>query len=185
MDSARLRSRPVVATLAGTLVTLIVLGGVVVLTHRINDRPPAPSAAPLTDEQSRRQVLDVARQFTDAGQLGSPTASYLLVSCRSEDQPPYQGIVYMNFDVPRVAETAAYFDDIERAMTAAGWREGEPPGRHPGGRTLAKDGLVATYHRHPDLAGRGVLQIYGECRNVTDHRRDTTGFVDLTGEVVG
>jgi hypothetical protein len=168
--------------LAGSLVTLLTLGVLVVLTHRAFDRPPAATVAPLTDDQSRRQVVEVARQF--AGPLGSPSASYRLVSCSSEDQPPYQGVVYVTFDVPRVAETAAYFDGIERAMTAAGWRKGEPPGRHPGGRTLAKDSMVAIYHRHRDLEGRGALQIYGECRNVTDHRLDNTGFVDVTAELL-
>lgn len=185
MDSTLLRSRPAVWTLAGALLALLILGVAVVLTHRVYDRPAAESVVPLTDEQSRRQVVEVARQFASAGKLEAPTAEYLLVSCSSEDQPPYQGIVYMSFDVPRVAETAAYFDEIQQAMAAAGWREGEPPGRHPGGRTLAKDGLVAIYHRHRDLAGRGELQIFGECRNVTDHRFDAPGFVDVTGELRG
>lgn len=185
MDSTRLRSRPAVSILAATLVTLLTLGVVEVLTHRAFDRPPAAAVAPLTDDQSRRQVLEIARRFASAGRLGSPSASYLLASCSGEDSPPYQGVVYVNFDVPRVAETAAYFDEIERAMTAEGWREGVPPGRHPGGRTLAKGGMVAIYHRDRDLEGRGVLQIYGECRNVTDHRQDDTGFVDVTGELMG
>jgi hypothetical protein len=29
------------------------------------------------------------------------------------------------------------------------------------------------------------LQIFGECRNVTDHRLDAPGFVDVTGELRG
>jgi hypothetical protein len=28
-----------------------------------------------------------------------------------------------------------------------------------------------------------VLQIHGECRNITDHRVDATGFVDITGQL--
>jgi hypothetical protein len=65
-------------------------------------------------------------------------------------------------------------------MKARGWHEGVSPTRYPGGRTLAKDGSSALYHRHPDLPGRGLLKIYGPCRTVTDHRLDTTGFVDVT-----
>lgn len=182
----RFRSRPTVLVLAATLVTLLALGALLLITHRVYDRPPAaPSASPLSDDQSRQQVVEVARQFAGAGKLESATAQYVLMSCTSENQPPYQGIVYLSFDVPRVAETKAYFDEIERAMTASGWRKGQPPGRHPGGRTLAKDGMLAVYHRHPDRAGRGVAQIYGECRNTTDHQQDTIGFVDITGEVRG
>lgn len=185
MFRSRLRSRPFVATLAGTLVALLALGALLVVSHRAFKPPPPVSVTPLSDAQSRSQVIEVARQFAGAGKLRAPTAGYLLVSCSSVEQPPYQGIIYVTFDVPRVAETKAYFDEIETAMTAAGWRRGEPPGRHPGGRTLAKNGLVAIYYRHPDLPGRGVLQVYGECRNLTDHRQDSTGFVDVTGELVG
>jgi len=32
---------------------------------------------------------------------------------------------------------------------------------------------------------RGVLEIDGECRNVTDHQSDTTGFIDITGQLYG
>jgi hypothetical protein len=28
-----------------------------------------------------------------------------------------------------------------------------------------------------------VLQIYGECRDTTDHQMDTIGFTDITGEL--
>lgn len=185
MLRSRLRSRPVIATLAGTLVALLALGALLIVSHRAFKPPAAAPVTPLSDAQSRSQVIEVARQFAGAGKLRAPTAGYLLVSCSSAEQPPYQGIVYLTFDVPRVAETKAYFDEIENAMTAAGWRRGEPPGRHPGGRTLARNGLVAIYYRHPDLPGRGVLQVYGECRNLTEHGQNSTGFIDVTGELVG
>jgi hypothetical protein len=45
--------------------------------------------------------------------------------------------------------------------------------------------MVAIFHRHRDLAGRGELRIFGECRNVTDHRLDAPGFLDVTGELLG
>ena len=68
-------------------------------------------------------------------------------------------------------------------MTTQGWKVGTAPAHHPEGWTLAKDGVVALYYRHPDIPDRAVLQIDGECRNVTDHQRDTTAFVDITGEL--
>ena len=40
--------------------------------------------------------------------------------------------------------------------------------------------MTAVYYPNLDVPGRGVLQIYGECRNVTDHRADPTGWVDIT-----
>jgi hypothetical protein len=185
MDSKRLRSRPAILLLAASLLTSLVLGVLFVVIHRLTGTTTAPEvvAAPLSDTQSRQQVLEPARQFVGAGKMRAVNAGYLLSSCASEEQPPYQGLVYLNFDVPTVAETRAYFGEIARAMTARGWREGLPPGRHPGGRTMVKDGMYAVFYRDPDLPGRGLLKLYGECRNVTDHRLDTAGFVDVTAEV--
>lgn len=185
MDSSRLRSRPAVLLLAASLLTSLALGGLLVAAHRLYDRAPAAAAGlPLSDDQSRQQVVDPARDFVRLGKMRAPTASYLLVSCSAEEEPPYQGTMYLNFDVPSITETTVYFREIAQAMTARGWHEGIAPGHHPDGHTLAKDGLVAMYYRHPDLPGRAVLQIYGECRNVTDHRLDDTGFVDVTGQML-
>ena len=186
MDSTRLRSRPVMLLLTASLVTALVLGVLFVVISRGQARPALEQVtSPLSDEQSRRQVLEPARQFVEAGRMRAVNAGYLLSSCASEDEPPYQGMIYLTFDVPTVAETRAYFREIARDMTAAGWREGLPPGRHPGGHTLVKDGMYAVYYRDPDLPGRGLLKLYGECRNVADHRLDTTGFVDITDQVRG
>lgn len=183
MNSAILRSRTVILSIAAALLTSLTLGVAFVAVHRIHDLRGAAveaPAVPLTADEARQQVLDPARQFVSAGQLKSASASYLLMSCSSNDGPPYQGSVYLNFDVPSITETPAYFREIAAAMKSRGWHEGLPPKRFPGGRTLAREGLFAVYHRHPDLPGRGVLKIYGECRTVTDHRLDTTGFVDVT-----
>ncbi len=171
--------------LTASLLTTLVLG--VFFVVRRDDARPAVEAveSPLSDDQSRRQVLEPARQFVRAGKMRAIDASYLLSSCSSAEEPPYQGLVYLTFDVPAVAETRAYFGEIASGMKAVGWQEGLPPGRYPGGRRMVKDGLYAVYYRDPDLSGRGVLKLYGECRNLTDHRLDTTGFVDVTDEVGG
>lgn len=183
MNGSILRSRTVTLLTAAALLTSLTLGIAFVAAHRVYDLRGAAvdaPAVPLTADEARRQVLDQARQFVGAGRLEAPSASYLLMSCGSEDGPPYQGSVYLTFDVPSITETPAYFRTIAAAMKARGWNEGLPPKRFPGGRTLAKDGSSALYHRHPDLPGRGLLKIYGPCRTVTDHRLDTTGFVDVT-----
>ena len=188
MQSFHLRSRPTVLLLAASLLTSLVLGVVVVVFHRVYDlggEASRPAAEPFTDEQSRQQVLTPAREFVSAGKLKAATGGYLLKSCSTEEQPPYQGTMYVNFDLPTITETPAYFRAIARAMKERGWREGLPPGRHPGGHTLARDGLIAVYYRDLDFAGRGVLQISGECRNLTDHSADSSGFVDVTGELAG
>lgn len=185
MGTALLRSRPAVALLAAGLVTCLVLGGLFIAAHRAYDLGGAANApvAPLTDDQARQQVLDSARQFVTAADLRAVDGTYLLMSCATEEAPPYLGMLDVGFEVPTIAETPVYFRQIAEAMAGLGWREGLPPGRHPGGRTLAKDGVVAYYFRDPDRPGRGLLQIRGECRVTGDHRLDTTGFIDVTSEL--
>ncbi|AKK30601.1 hypothetical protein AB431_16550 [Mycobacterium sp. EPa45] len=139
-----------------------------------------PVAQPLTDEQAKAQVLGPAREVVGAGQLKGVSASYLLVSCKNADEPPYQGAIYLNFDVPDVLATPKYFDSLATTMAADGWTEGMPPNRHPGGHTFTRDGVIVIYFRNDDRSNRATMQIYGECRNTTDHRRDTTGWIDVT-----
>jgi len=186
MLTKTLRSRPFRLLLAASLVMSAALAVTFIAMHRIYDlRGPAVEAPerPITDAQAKEQVLQSARQVIGAGKLKAATGTYILVSCAPDNAPPYQGSAYLAFDVPTITETPAYFREIARSLTARGWTEGLPPGHHPGGHTLVKDGVAAVYYRHPDLARRGVLQIYGECRDTTDHQLETIGFSDITGEL--
>ncbi|GAY16926.1 hypothetical protein [Mycobacterium sp. shizuoka-1] len=178
-----LRSRPAVLLIAAALLVSLVLGVSFVAVHRFREMRGAavdPVADPLTDEQTRLQVLGPARDVVGAGRLTGVSAGYLLMSCTNADAPPYQGAVYLNFDVPSVLDTPKYFAAIAAAMTARGWTEQMPANRHPGGRTLTRDGVTIIYFRTADHTDRATMQIYGECRNTTDHRTDTTGWVDVT-----
>lgn len=178
-----LRSRPAVLLIAAALLVSLVLGLSFVALHRFRDMRGAavdPVARPLTDEQAKRQVLEPAQEIIDAGKLSGVSASYLLMSCKNADEPPYQGAIYLNFTVPGVLETPKYFGSIAAAITADGWTEALPPSRHPGGRTFTRNGVTVIYFRTDDHTDRATMQIYGECRNTTDHRRDTTGWVDIT-----
>jgi len=179
-----LRSRPVRLLLAAALLCSLTLGAAFIVVHRVYDlRGSAGDVVAMSDDQSRRQVLEPARRFIDAGSLRVDSGTYLLKSCSAEELPPYRGQAYLLFEVPTITRTRAVFADLARAMTAQGWKVGTPPGHHPEGWTLARDGVVAVYYRHPDIPDRGVLQIDGECRNLTDHQLDSTAFVDITGEL--
>lgn len=178
-----LRSRPARLLIAAALLCSLALGVCFVVVHRVYDLRGIADVEPMSDDQSRRQVLDPARQFIDAGSLRVDTATYLLMSCSAEDGPPYRGRVYLTFEVPTIAETGAVFADLARAMSSRGWRVGTRPSHHPEGWTLAKNGVLAVYYRNPDVSDRAVLQIDGECRDFTDHHSDTAGFVDITGDL--
>ena len=186
MLTKTLRSRPFRLLLAASLVMSAVLAVTFIVMHRIYDlRGPAVEspARPITDAAAKDQVLQSARQVIGAGKLRAASGTYILVSCAPDNAPPYQGSAYLDFDVPTITATPAYFREIARSLTAQGWTEGLPPSHHPGGHTLVKDGVAAVYYRNPDLTRRGVLQIYGECRVTTDHQRETVGFTNVTGEL--
>ncbi|BBY66995.1 hypothetical protein [Mycolicibacterium helvum] len=178
-----LRAKPAVPLIAAALLVSLALGLGFVVMHRFRDlRGEAvdPVAHPLTDEQAKLQVLEPAQEIAGTGKLKAATASYLLMSCKNADEPPYQGAVYLNFDVPGVLDTPQYFGSLAAALTAKGWTEATPPNRHPGGRTFTRDGVTAIYFRNSDQTNRATMQIYGECRNTSDHRSDSTGWVDVT-----
>ena len=125
-------------------------------------------------------MVGSARQFVSSAKLKDASGTYILVSCSPTNGPPYQGTGYVTFDVPSITKTPAYFREIARTMSRSGWKEGLPPNHHPGGKLLTKQGVSVFVFRSPDLADRGVLQIYGECRNMTDHTSDPAGFIDIT-----
>jgi len=178
-----LRSRPARLLLATALLSALTLGVAFIVVHRMYDLRGLPTITAQSDQQSRQQVLAPARQIIAAGSLRHSDATYLLESCTTNDQPPYQGTLYVGFAVPDVIATRALFRQIAERMTPQGWRVGQPPGHHPEGWTLAKDGVTAIYYRDPDQEGRGVLRVYGECRDLTDHSLDGGGFMDVTREL--
>lgn len=182
MDNA-LRSGPARWLIATALICSLVLGAGFIVVHRMYDLRGIATVKPQNDEQSRIQVLGAARQVIAAGSLQPSDATYLLESCTTDNQPPYQGTLYVGFAVPDVVGTRELFRRIAVTLKGQGWRVGLPPSRHPEGWKLGRDGVTAIYYRDADQPGRGVLRIYGECSNVTDHQFDDAGFTDVTGEL--
>jgi len=181
-----LRSKPAVLLLAATFVMTITLGAGFIALHRFRDMRGAAvelPADPLSDQQSRLQVVDASTELVAAGRLKNPTASYLLMSCKNNDDPPYQGAIRLNFDIPGLKDTPKYFGDIATTITARGWVSQDLSGRGLGRPTFTKDGVTVIYYVGPDAHGRATMQIYGECRNITDHRGDTTGWTDITNQL--
>jgi hypothetical protein len=137
--------------------------------------------SPLTDEQSRAQAVDAARQIVTVAQLRDANGTIMFLSCTNEHDPPYQPAVYLNFPLPeqnavkRVREVAA-------AMVAHGWQESPSIGEHFGLK-LTKNGVTSTFHENLDDARFGTMRIYGECRNVTDHRNDNPAYTDITDQL--
>ncbi|VBA39248.1 Putative lipoprotein LppJ [Mycobacterium attenuatum] len=170
--------------LAAALVTSVLLGGVFLLVeHRHRSSSAGGSLEhPLTDAATQAQVVESARQIVTVAGLKATTAGYLLMSCKNREDPPYQGTVYLTFALPADTRADAYFRDIAATLTSRGWTQGLPSNEHVFGRTLSRDAVTAIIYRHDDDTGAGVLQLYGQCRNTNDHRRDTTAWVDITNQ---
>ena len=124
MDSAALRTRPVLLLIGAALLLSLVLGSAFIALHRAKDIHGAAverPAHPLNDEQSKDQVVTTARQFVAAGRLTGTTGSYILMPCEEDDDPVYQGALYVNFDLPQIRDIPAYFREIARNLYPGGW----------------------------------------------------------------
>lgn len=183
MHSPRVR-----ALIAAALGISLLLGVAVLLVDRLHsssgDAIEHP-ANPVSDDQSKAQVVESAKQIVSLARLQTTSAGYLLMSCKNRDEPPYQGVIYLNFAVPVGARAETYFPTIATTLVGHSWTEGLPPNGLAFGRTLSKDGVTVIVYRHSDNPGMGVLRIYGECRNLHDHRTDRSGWVDITGDLRG
>jgi hypothetical protein len=181
VDDKRMRvgqSRPLLLFLLALTVVVAVAAWFIVLRARGNalDHP----AHPLTDEQTRAQVIEPAKQIVAVGDLQGAVGGYILMSCKNQTDPPYQGAIYLTFDLPKSLE---YFDQIAAKMVPHGWQKGLPPNQYLFGTTLYNDGVTAILYRDPDRRTSGIMKVYGECRNVANHRNDTTGWTDITDQL--
>jgi hypothetical protein len=172
------------ALLLAALVMSLVLGVafVVITTSKRDDVGALGDAAPMTDEQSRDQVLNSAKQIVDVAQLEGVSGSYVFLSCTSLHDPPYQAAVYLNFGLPKT-NSVKRIREIAVAMVAHGWQEAPSMGEHFGLK-LTKAGVTSTFHENPDDARFGAMRIYGECRNTSDHRNDNPAFIDITDQLI-
>jgi hypothetical protein len=180
------RSTAARALLAAALTVSLLLGGLVVLVDKLHSSPADVldhPAQPLSDEQSGDQVLEPAKQIVTTARLQQVTAGYMLMSCKDVSDPPYQGAIYLNFAVPADAGADTYFRGIADAMVGSGWREGIPPSRYTYGATLYRGDVTAMVYRDSNLPSVGVLRLYGQCRNVNNHRNDRTAWTDITDQL--
>jgi hypothetical protein len=158
----------------------VVAAGAVFLVVRMRGDVANPPAQPLSDEQTKTQVIEPAKQIVTVADLRGASGGYILMSCRNEADPPYQGEIYATFDLPTSVD---YFDRVAAAMVPRGWHKGLPPNQYLFGTTLYKDGVTVILYRDPDRRTSGVMKVYGECRNTANHRNDSTGWTDITDQL--
>ncbi len=173
---------------AAALGVSLLLGGSFLFVDRLHSSPSDSldhPISPVTDDQSEAQVVESAKRIVTLAGLQIASAGYLLMSCKDRDDPPYQGAIYLTFALPAGARADTYFSTIAAALATHGWTEGLPPNEHTFGKTFSKDAVTAIIYRHSDDPNMGVLRLYGQCRNMNDHRKDTTTWIDITGQFSG
>jgi len=178
-----LRTNQLRAWTAAALTASLLLGAAFLGVARLHVTPSDildHPAHPVGDQQSEAQMIESARQIVTVAGLDTASAGYSLMSCKDRYDPPYQGAVYLTFGLPAGVRAFAYFPAIVRALVARGWTEGLPPNNHTYGTTLSKDAVTAIVYRHDEDPGLGVVQVYGQCRNMSDHREDATTWTDIT-----
>jgi hypothetical protein len=183
-----LRSTQVRALIAAALTASLLLSGAIVLMDRLHTTPSDVldhPANPVTDDQSEAQAVESARQIVTLTGLRTASAGYTWMSCKDRDDPPYQGAIYLTFALPVGARPEAYFPAAAATLATHGWTEGLPPNDHVFARSLTKDAVTAIVYRETDAPSLGVLRLYGQCRNMNDHRTDSTAWIDVTDRLKG
>lgn len=183
-----MRSRHIRALIAAPLTVSLVLGGAYLLVDRLHS-PPSDAldhpTHPLDDNQSKAQVVEPVKQIVALTRLQTSSAGYMLMSCTNQNDPPYQGAIYLTFSLPAATEPDSYFGAIAATLADHGWTEGLPPNNHAFANTLTSNDVTVIIYRQDDDPGRGVLRAHGECRNTKDHRADRTAWIDVTDQFTG
>ncbi|HTZ15399.1 MAG TPA: hypothetical protein VMC78_17605 [Mycobacterium sp.] len=182
----RLRSPASRLLLAAALTSTLVLGAGSLAAgrrHSSNADSVAGAGHTATDEQTKAEVVEHAKQIVAVAALQNPTGGYLLMSCKNREDPPYQGAVYIDFALPADAHGNTYFQGIARALVARGWREGLPPNQHVFGTTLSKDGVTASIYPDNASPAHGVARIHGQCHDMNNHRGESSAWVDITDQL--
>ncbi|MCT7661890.1 hypothetical protein [Mycobacterium deserti] len=173
-----IRTRQSRALIGAALAMSLALGAAFVA---VNDPPPdapAQHGAALSDAQAAAQVVDAAREIVATAGLREATGGYTFMSCSTGDEPPYQAALYMSFAVPQ-ATSAQYLDGVASAMAADGWAVSAVVGEHFGHK-LTLGGVISDISRNPEKPGFATMRLYGECRNIADHRDDNPAWTDVS-----
>ncbi|MGB8387005.1 hypothetical protein, partial [Mycobacterium sp.] len=177
-----LRTRQVRALIAAALAVSLLSGGAFLLVGRLHSTPSDVLDHPLnpvTDDESEAQVVESAKQIVTLAGLRPTSAGYLLMSCKDRDDPPYQGAIYLTFALPAAIRADTYFPTIGATLVSHGWTEGLSPNDHAFAKTVSKNAVTVIIYRQDDDPSLGVLRVYGQCRNMNDHRNDTTTWIDI------
>lgn len=157
-------ARPAVAAVTSAAAAALTGCGVLVSNPAVIGRAGEPSV-PLTPEQSRAQVVEVAREIVAQLDVPVTEAYFWRASCRDDGAPPLRGEVRIAY--PRASSGAVSQTEIEAMIGRlgdTGWSV--DPDFHSHSPALSRDHVVLIFQRqNPSIPVRNIL-VMGECRDV-------------------
>ncbi len=145
--------------------------------------PPAPVETS-SDEDTMKQVIDPARQIIQVAGLKDVFGGFSFEACNDQGEPPYRGRLEVSFTIPGGVEPEKYIRQIADTMLQQGWYDGPPPGKRLFGTVIHTDAVMAVLSQHPVAREDGAIRIFGECRNMADHRNDAVKDVNVTDRLL-
>jgi hypothetical protein len=176
-----LRSPRYLVLLLAALVTALVMGAALLSLRNLRADAVALQGEPMTDAEAAGQVVASAKQIVSLAQLQDTTGGYAFVSCKNENEPPYQATINMSFRLPQ-SNSVKYLRDVAASMAAHGWAHAASMSEHFG-QKLTKDGVTAIFYRSVNDADFATMRLYGECRNTADHRNDNPAWTEVTDQL--
>ena len=121
---------------------------------------------PLSPDQAKAQVIEVARNLVATLGIDVTHASVHLTSCNDQGNAPFRAA--LQIDYPLAASRDAADADTAvmlQRLRDSGWSS--DPDFHSHAPNLAKDGVTVTFGKQ--FAGDSVrsIELLGECRDIT------------------
>lgn len=134
--------------------------------------PPPGPVETQSDADAMKAVLDPGRTIVQVAKLQDVSGGFAFEACNDQGEPPYRGRLDMGFRIPDGTEPKAYFTQIAQTMVqqGVGWYDGPPPGKNPFGTVIHTDTVFAVIGQNPAACEDGYVHVFGECRNMNDHR---------------
>jgi hypothetical protein len=166
----------------------VVLGGCSMSNrHNESSTPPPPPPGPvetLSDQDAMKQVVDPGNAMVKVAGLQDVSGGFAFEACNDQGEPPYRGRLDMGFRIPDDTEPKKYFQQIATTIVqeGVGWYDGPPPGKNPFGTVVHTDTVFAVIGQNPSAREDGYVHIFGECRNMADHRDGSS--VNVTDQLL-
>lgn len=147
--------------------------------------PPGPMET-FSNEDTMKQVIGPAKEIVKVAALQDVSGGFAFEACNDQGEPPYRGRLEMGFRIAADTEPAKYFEQIAKTMVqqGVGWYDGPPPGKNPFGTVIHTDTVMAVIGQNPVAREDGYVHVFGECRNMDNHRDDATTNVNVTDQLL-